>query len=164
MKIDRVFTALGISATGLSVQRKRMNAIASNMANVETTRTEQGGPFRRKVIIVKEQALESFARVMNGISMPLEQTNAHHLGGAVDSVIQQNVGGAVQAEEVEDSSAFKLVHDPTHPDADADGYVKMPNINVVTEMVDMISATRAYEANVTAINAAKNIAKDSLDI
>ena len=147
MNIDRFFNGLNISAFGLSAQRKKMNAIASNIANAETTRTEQGGPYVRKVVLMHEQSPENFASALNEESLGL----------------QAPVSG-VTAEETTDPSPFKMVYDPSHPDADEQGYVQMPNVNVVNEMVDMISATRSYEANVTAINAAKSMAKDSLEI
>ncbi len=133
-----VFSALDISATGLYAERTRMDVIANNLANVNSTRTPGGGPFRRQMIILRGAE----ATDPNGLE---------RLGVDVVGV-------------VDDPSPFPLVYNPGHPDADADGYVAMPNVNVVEEMVDMITAVRAYEANITAIDAGKNIIRRSLDI
>lgn len=134
----RVFSALEISATGLSAERTRMEVIANNLANANTTRTPEGGPFRRQLVILRGTE----ARNPNQMEK---------LGVAVAGV-------------VDDPSPFPVVFNPNHPDADADGYVAMPNVNAVEEMVDMITAVRSYEANITAINASKNLVSRSLDI
>jgi len=141
-KIDGFFSGLNVSANGLTAQRKRMNAIASNIANAETTRTEEGGPYIRKMVLMKEQNQGTFSSLLQ----------------------KEGDATGVTTEEMLDKTPFKMVYDPSHPDANSDGYVEMPNVNVVNEMVDMMSATRSYEANVTAINAAKTMAKDSLEI
>jgi|SRR5690554_6436021 len=138
------FRAFRISASGLTAERLRMDIIANNLANAETTRTPEGGPYRRQMPVfapILEQAMRpSFSRT-----------------GQVGQGVR--VVGIVS-----DSSEPRLVYDPQHPDADADDYVAMPNVNVVQEMVDLISATRAYEANITALNAAKTMAQRSLEI
>jgi flagellar basal-body rod protein FlgC len=165
MKIDKLFGGFDISSKGLSAQRKRMNAIASNVANAETTKTEEGTPYRRKIVLLTSRAQQSFANVMQRSGLSMATTAAGHFGGGdFDTTQTGGVAGSVSAQETEDMSAFKNVYDPSHPDADEHGYVKMPNVNVVTEMVDMISASRSYEANVTAVNAAKTMAKDTLEI
>lgn len=130
------FSSLDISASGLSAQRRRMDVVAENIANAETTRTAQGGPYQRKQVVF--QALPNAP------------------GGA---------GGGVTVTEVAaDPRPPRLVYRPGHPDANADGYVKMPNVNILEEMVDMVSATRSYEANVAAINAAKQMTRKALEI
>jgi flagellar basal-body rod protein FlgC len=134
----QVFSALDISATGLYAERTRMNVIANNLANVNSTRTPEGGPFHRQMVILRGT----------------EATDPGKL-----EKLGVNVVGVV-----DDPSPFPLLYNPGHPDANADGYVAMPNVNVVEEMVDMITAVRAYEANVTAIDASKNIVRRSLDI
>ncbi len=164
MNVERFFSGLNVSANGMSAQRKRMNAIASNIANAETTRTEDGGPYTRKMVLMHEQVNGTFSKMLNGDEFNLGITNKFHIstsndGGSINALIN-----GVSAEETEDHSPYKMIYDPNHPDADNEGYVEMPNVNVVNEMVDMISATRSYEANVTAINAAKTMAKDSLEI
>ena len=166
MKIDRLFSGLNISAHGLSAQRKRMNAIANNIANAETTRTEDGTPYRRKVVTMQATQDPAIAAPLFGqTSVPLNVTDSAHIEPDGFQFSQMENGtGNVQASESEDMSDFKLIYDPSHPDADQNGYVKMPNVNIVTEMVDMMSASRAYEANVTVITAQKQMAKDSLEI
>jgi flagellar basal-body rod protein FlgC len=167
MKIEKLFAGLNVSGLGLSAQRKRMNAIANNIANAETTRTEDGAPYRRKTVSIETAANQSFVETFQGkySSIPLMGSDQSHMeapGFPFREV--EDLPGAVAAEEGEDTSDFKVVYDPTHPDADDTGYVKMPNVNIVTEMVDMMSASRAYEANITVINAQKQMAKDSLEI
>jgi flagellar basal-body rod protein FlgC len=165
MKIDKLFGGFDISSKGLSAQRKRMNAIASNVANAETTKTEDGSPYRRKIVLLKSHAQQTFSNIMQSSGLKMSATtDGHFAGGGFPSTQVDGTPGGVSAEETTDSSAFKSVYDPGHPDADERGYVKMPNVNVVTEMVDMISASRSYEANVTAVNAAKTMARDTLEI
>jgi len=165
MKVEGLFAAINISATGLRAQRKRMNAIANNLANVETTRTESGGPYKRQIVVMTAGAKQSFAQLVNAEHLRLETTdNAHIASSGSDVVFEEGIPAGVETEVMNDTTPPRIVYDPSHPDANADGYVQMPNINLVTEMVDMISASRAYEANVTAINAAKNMAKDALEI
>jgi flagellar basal-body rod protein FlgC len=134
----RVFSALDISASGLYAERTRMNVIANNLANANSTRTPEGGPFRRQLVVLRGTEVK-------------EPGNLTGLGVSVKGVI-------------DDISPFPLVYDPGHPDANVDGYVAMPNVNVVEEMVDMITALRAYEANVTAIDTNRNMVRSSLDI
>lgn len=165
MKIDQFFTGLNISSTALSAQRKRMNAIASNMANAETTKTEDGLPYRRKIVQFKSTVQQSFSKMLQKTGLELSTTGAGHIEGNSFEFGEPGTGASsVEAVESNDNSPFRMVYDPSHPDANEDGYVKMPNVNIISEMVDMISASRAYEANVTAINASKTIAKDSLEI
>ncbi len=136
-----IFNTLKISASGLSAERLRMDLIADNIANAETTRTEKGEPYRRKMAIFTPR--KNFEHIL--------QRELEAEGVRVQGII-------------EDQSPFRLVYNPSHPDARPDGYIEMPNIDIVTEMVDMISATRAYEANVTALNAAKSMALKALEI
>jgi flagellar basal-body rod protein FlgC len=132
-----------ISASGLSAQRVRMNTIASNLANAQTTRTEAGGAYQRVDPVFEAVALEKI-RAM---------TPAEH------SVSLVSVSRIVQ-----DQRPGNLVYQPGHPDANADGYVEFPNVNVVEEMVNMITASRAYEAGVTSIEAIKGMAQSALEI
>jgi flagellar basal-body rod protein FlgC len=165
MKIGKLLSGLDLSALGMRAQRKKMNAIAENIANSETTRTEQGGPYRRKVVHFKAGAQQTFAKMLAWSGERLDTTNIRHFEmGDAAFTDSERLPGSVEAEQEEDQSQFKMVHDPSHPDADENGYVRLPNVNIVTEMVDMIAASRSYEANVTAINAAKALAKDSLEI
>lgn len=165
MKIDRLFAGLNISSLGLSVQRRRMNSIAENLANAETTKTESGGPYKRKFLQLKAHGSQVFTSAIQQASIPLSTTQNGHVPlaefGARGGPATMN---AIEAKETTDPTPPRMVYDPGHPDADANGNVAMPNVNVVTEMVNMISASRSFEANVVAINAAKNMAKDSLEI
>ncbi len=165
MKLDQVFGGMNISSAGLGAQRRRMNAIAENLANADTTRTEKGGPYMRKIVQLKAKGAQLFAGMLRQSSPPLATTQAGHLRGAAPAWGSDPATMAVvDATETEDTTPPRMVYDPGNPDADANGYVAMPNINIVTEMVNMISASRAFEANVVAVNAAKNMAKDSLEI
>ena len=138
-------TALAISASGLRAQRLRMDVIAANLANAQSTRTPAGGPYRRHdVVLEATPQSESFDDVLAA-------------GGAPTAAVKV-------ARVIEDPRPPQLVFDPGHPDADENGYVAMPNVNVVTEMVDMMAATRAYEANVTALNATKRVLEAALEI
>lgn len=136
-----LFRSIETNASALTAERLRLDVIAENIANANTTRTPEGGPYRRKVV----QFAPRLARLLPGDPSPV--------GTGV------RVAGIAQ-----DPSPFKLRYDPGHPDADAQGYVAMPNVDVVKEMVDMITATRSYEANVTAMNAAKTMFLRALDI
>ncbi|MEA4921221.1 MAG: flagellar basal body rod protein FlgC [Clostridiaceae bacterium] len=133
-------SALDISGSALTAQKFRMNIIAQNMANTGTTRTEDGEPYRRKLSVFSERT------------------------GAFDSVLGKELAGVEVTQVAEDGDDFKLEYDPDNPDADENGYVRLPNINTLDEMVDMISASRAYEANVTAFNAMKELATAALNI
>lgn len=142
------FTSLEIGASALTAQRLRMDTISQNIANANTTRTEKGTPYRRRLVVFEEK----------GPNVPFSEYLSK-------SSRDRYIGSGVRAAKiVEDSSPFKRVFDPGNPDADAEGYVNMPNVDIITEMVNMISATRAYEANVTSINTTKNIAMKALEI
>ena len=138
--------ALHISSSGMSAQRVRMNVISSNLANANTTRTPQGGAYRRKdVVFATHQGSGPFQNVLKS------QTGSPLSGVRVVGIIT-------------DPRAPQLKYDPQHPDANRQGYVTMPNVNLVEEMVNMISATRSYEAGVAAINASKSMALKALEI
>ena len=141
-----ISSAMEISASGLSAQRKRMEIISSNLANIETTRTKEGGPYRRKDVVFSSAPLET------SFSSQLNARLAEHAQKVVVSKI------------VEDQTAPKLVFNPGHPDANEKGYVAMPNINLMTEMVNLINASRSFEANVQAINASKSMALRAIDL
>ncbi len=140
------FTAMEVSASGLSAQRERINVASSNLANAQTTQTPQGGPYKRHDVVLA--------------STPASQQVS---GGAAGET--QNAAMGVRVAGIkEDTNPPRLEYDPGHPDANADGYVAYPNINVVEEMVDMITASRAYQAGVTALDSATNMAERALDI
>jgi flagellar basal-body rod protein FlgC len=144
-----LFGGLEISASGLTAERLRMDVTAENLANAQTTRGANGQPYRRKEVVL-EEAPGSFGASLSAA-----------MGGGSGS----NGGGVQVAGVVEDNATpLKRVYDPGHPDADAQGYVSMPNVDTVTEMVDLISAQRAYEANVTAMQSAKQMFSRTLDL
>jgi len=161
-----LLNAIGISSKGLSVQRNKMNVVAQNIANVETTETKEGGPYRRQRVVIKEdKATSTFGSCIDAAKVHLASTNPSHLSGKNIKRVEKSETSSVDMEIVsEPKSSFRLVHDPSHPNADDNGYVKMPDIEIVNEMVDMMTATRAYEANTVAISSAKKMAKNALEI
>jgi len=138
-------TAMQIGASGLTAQRMRMDTIASNLANIETTRTPEGGPYKRKDVMFAALPLDPFSSTFNE--------------ALADQVRQVQV-----TEVVEDQSAPTMVFNPNHPDANDKGYVAMPNINLMEEMVNLINATRSFEANIQSLNAAKTMALRAIDL
>lgn len=138
--------SMQISSSGLAANRKRIETISSNIANAQTTRTAEGGPYRRKeVVLGSEPARESFDEILEG-EIDAQAQTVH-----VTDVVSTNEPPI-------------LKYDPTHPDANKEGYVAMPNVNVMKEMADMISAQRAYEANISALNTTKSMAVKALEI
>ncbi|ECL4283148.1 TPA: flagellar basal body rod protein FlgC [Campylobacter jejuni] len=153
-----------ISGYGLSAQRFRMNVISSNIANVNTTRTAEGGPYRRREVIFKATDFDkllnerinkdnNFLKYENPLNDPSSPEEAKP---AIQSVVVDKV--------VRDDKDFRMKYDPSHPDANAEGYVAYPNVNPVIEMADLIEATRAYQANVSAFTSAKTIAQSAIDL
>ena len=148
-----IFSSMRTSASGLTSQRLRMDVISNNIANAETTRTPEGGAYRRQEVVFapKETGQVPFIDVLRGTAqagqVPGLQTEGVQAVGIVD-----------------DKSPTRKVYDPSNPDANTDGYVEYPNVNVVTEMTDMLSATRSYEANVTVFNSVKAMAQRALEI
>ena len=164
MRIGKIFSSIDINASGLALQRKRMDTIASNLANVDSIGPD-GKPYQRQEIQAVPGKAVPFAEELNTQLIPLKVSDQSHIATpAEDFTTSDYTVREVEGKVVQDSSATKTVYDPSNPIADKDGYVTEPKVNVVTEMVDMISATRSYEANVTAINSSKNIIKDSLEI
>lgn len=142
-----MFGGINASASGLTAERLRMDVISNNIANANTTRTAEGGAYRRQIVVFE----------------PRTQQNS--FASMLDSEMGAGTGNGVRVVGIEkDNSPTRRVYDPNHPDANKEGYVELPNVNIVSEMVDMITATRAYEANVTAVNSAKNMALKALEI
>lgn len=161
-----ILNAIQTSASGLSVQRAKMNTIAKNIANAETSETKDGGPYRRESVVVTEQREKTrFGAQMQKAADKLARTNSRHIGGKIrvsgNSAEISKTDFKVKAAP---KDSFKLLYDPNHPKADENGYVKVPDVEIINEMVDMIAASRAYEANTVAIASAKDMAKDALDI
>jgi flagellar basal-body rod protein FlgC len=138
-----MFDVLKISASGLRAQRVRMETIATNLANIHTTRTEEGGPFRKLNVLLGSSDVS---------------------GERFKGALTRKMEGVDVEEIVESEKPFGKSHDPGHPDADQEGYVSYPNVNVLEEMTDMVSATRSYEANVNVINTTKHMFLKSLEI
>ena len=161
-----VFGMFQISGAGLSAQRRKLNAVAENIANVETTRTPEGGPYLRKQVVFNESSkLGSFTQSLKSAITGLARTNSKHMSVSSKGLATKNDVPSVESEEIDiEPDSFKMVYDPTHPDADESGYVAMPDIDIISEMVDMMTATRAYEANVSAVKAAKSMYKEALGI
>lgn len=161
-----ILNAIELSSQGLSIQRAKMNSVAKNIANAETTRTEEGGPYKRERIVVSEDKVKgSFNSHLKRAGLELNRTSDNHIRNKAQSLKADAEFSSVESKLVTDSEAnFKIVHDPSHPDADEEGYVKYPDIEIVNEMVDMMAAARAYEANTVAISTAKKMAEESLDI
>lgn len=140
-----IFGAMDVSATGMTAQQLRMDTISENIANVNTTRDADGHVYRRKTVLFEEKSYPTFRE-------SLAMANGH-------------IGKGVKVSQiVEDATPGNRVYDPSHPDADEEGYVIYPNVNTVTEMTNMIDATRAFEANVTVLNSTKGMALKALDI
>ena len=141
-----IFNAMNVAASGMTAQRTRMDIISQNIANVNTTRNENGEVYKRQTVVFRENSNATFDSIL---SNRLETYQAH---GVKISAI------------VEDTTEGTLVYDPEHPDADENGYVKRPNVNTVTEMTNLIDASRSYEANATAFNGAKAMAAKGLEL
>lgn len=140
------FSSMNVSSSALTAERTRMNLISSNLANANATRTPEGGPYKRKDAVFAATPVESrFTR-------------------ALDNATGREVRQVEVMQIIEDQNQPRMQFDPSHPDANPQGYVAMPNVNVVEEMADMINATRTYEANVTAVQAAKSMALKTLEI
>lgn len=140
-----IFGAIDVAASGMTAERLRLDVISNNIANVNTTRTTEGGPYRRQFVVFEPRQGDaaSFSQVMAG---------------------QLQMNGVRVSGIRKDDSPLRMVYEPGHPDADAEGYVRMPNINIITEMVDIMTASRAYEANVTSVNVAKSMMLKALEI
>lgn len=143
-----LFGSMNVSASGMTAQRLRMDTISQNIANINTTRTEDGGPYRRKTVVFEE----------------INRNNTFR--GVLDNYLSDagKVGGVKVNSIVADESPFIRTYDPNHPDADEEGYVSMPNVNSIEEMTNLISANRSYEANITAFNATKSMISSALNI
>jgi flagellar basal-body rod protein FlgC len=147
--VSSFYSSIEVSATGLSAERLAMDVIANNIANVNTTRTPEGGPFKRQLIVFAQKQDQASSNALDSLDG--------------NSAAAQRAG--VQAVGiVPDTGPDKLVYDPKHPDADTNGYVHYPNIDVVKEMVDMMAASRAYEANVTAIQESRSMGNTVLGL
>jgi len=149
-----IMTSLNISASGMTAQRTRMDIIAQNVANVNTTRDENGEPYRRQTVVFEERSVNNrnFESYLTAQRTGLSYNRQVGTGVKISAIAEDHV------------TAMKKVYEPGNPDADEDGYVTYPNVNTVTEMTNLIDASRSYEANVTAFNATKNMALKGLEL
>jgi flagellar basal-body rod protein FlgC len=159
-RVRPMFRSLGISASGLSAQRQRIDAIAQNIANAETTRTTDGGAYKRRIVQMEEKGwTPDMATLEAGNIWPTGQP-----AGELPIPPFETEGGVRVAGIAEDATEGPLVYDPGHPDADANGYVRMPNVDLTQEIVEMMEARRFYEANATAFQAIKNMLQRAAQI
>jgi len=147
-------STINIIGSGLTAQHLRLDVISENVTNINTTRTEEGGPYRRKVVVFQAMdGRESFRNVL-----------ARARSGLVSNAGQENTGGVRVVEIAEDPTDFKLKYDPTDPDANEDGYVELPNVDLVKEITDAMAASQSYSANVTTFNVLKSVISSGLEI
>jgi flagellar basal-body rod protein FlgC len=164
--MSELFSSLKISGAGLSLNRRKLNITAENIANAETTRTDEGGPYRRKSVVIsgKRQNVD-FNTELQKHTLSLNRTDREHFQTSkkygrseLEMILPQS------REAADPRSKVKIVYEPSHPDANEDGFVEMPDINILIEMVNMMTAQRSYEANATTLEATKNIYSAALDI
>ena len=145
--------SLNVSASGMSAQRTRMDIISQNIANVNTTRDENGNVYRRQTVVFAEKNDSNFESILTAMQTGIpRKTDPLGDGVKITGIAEDHV------------TPMKMVYDPSHPDADENGYVTYPNVNIVTEMTDLIDASRAYEANATAFTASKSIVQQGLQL
>ncbi|MDD5718362.1 MAG: flagellar basal body rod protein FlgC [Candidatus Krumholzibacteria bacterium] len=166
-----LFDSFQISGSGLHGQRVKMDVVARNLANAETTRTEEGTPYRRQRAVFREVLEQRVQQQRNRLAEAAgpagngpTRTHPRHLAGLNPFERLDREGMQTAVDLAPDASEFRVVFDPGHPDADEEGYVLLPNVDVITEMVDMIAASRAYEANISAVQAAKDMFNQTLKL
>ena len=161
-----MFTAFDITATGLTAERYRMDTIAENIANANTTRTADGTPYRRKVVTFETQETQQDRRSFGHVLSEVVGTGRAQLNHDRNIVSDDLIGYGVKIPKIteDEESPMNMVYDPSHPDADENGYVTYPNVNTVTEMTNLIDATRAYQSNVTVFNSLKAMTQNAISI
>ncbi|GJM45141.1 MAG: flagellar basal-body rod protein FlgC [Gemmatimonadota bacterium] len=171
MSMGNLFNAFDVSAAGLSAQRARLNVISANLANVETTRTPEGGPYRRRTLQVtgagdaaNSDLFQKLLSAQRHLGVDIEKTSARHLDNPGLVSLTDESRGLQYGVVADEDTPMRMEFDPGHPDANEDGYVEYPNVEVVREMVDLMAASRAYEANVTVLNATKAMLRKALEI
>jgi len=163
-----LFNVMRTIGSGLTVQRQKMEAVAANIANAETTRTQDGTPYRRKSVVIEEKTSERTFEIPQAISrIGMAVTSPHHIRTSALQSMRKVVTeeSTVEAQVVEaPPEDVKVIYDPHHPDADANGYVAYPDVNPVEEMVNMLTASRAYQANIASMDAFKSIVTKALEL
>jgi flagellar basal-body rod protein FlgC len=167
LKIGGSLFGLSISSKGMSIQRRKMDLISQNIANADNVRTENGESYKRKFLKVEADQNQFMSDLqMEGQALKIQTTNKDHISvpqNPKDFSITSGMGEISMKEET-DAKQGDMIYMPENPEANSEGYVEMSNVNIINEMVDMIAATRSYEANLQALNSAKTMAKDSLEI
>lgn len=165
MKVNGIFASLRTTLSGLSTQVKRMNVISENIANAERVPDENGKVYQRKTLVYQGGKTPRGRSFADHMKLSMRATNDSHIAhSSTPDRLSDRLSANGDPYRVEEQKGEMLVYNPTHPNADENGYVRMPKVNLVEEMVDMISTSRNYEANVTVMDAAKNIAKRTLEI
>ena len=161
-----LYRSMEIAASGLTTQRQRIDTIASNIANQSVTNVDgNGSPYLRRHVVMNPDPRPTFAGELRRAELRMNRTSPAHISDLSSKAIRTELTPMVAGDEIEIPNArLNVVYDPSHPDADVDGFVVYPDINVVEEMVDLMTASRAYDANVTVINAAQEMITRSLDI
>ena len=170
METGNLFNAFDISSSGLSAQRARLNAISANIANAHTTRTPEGGPYKRQVVTteaapgISSTLFHKLLAAKNAQQMEPTNTSGRHLTETDVLSFDDDRGKVSFNVQTDNDTPTRLEYDPGHPDANEEGYVEYPNVDVITEMVDLMAASRAYEANVTVLNSTKSMLRKALEI
>ena len=170
MDTGNLFHAFEISASGLSAQRARLNVISENIANAQTTRTPDGGPYMRRLVRISAgpgggpSSFEQMLHSGQDFTVPVHRTSSRHLQDAPTPHFLTGPGNLSFAVETDTETPTRTEYEPGHPDADPDGFVRYPNVEVIREMVDLMAASRAYEANVTVLNSTKAMLRKALEI
>ncbi len=167
MKLQGLFKGIDISASALRANRKAMEIVSENIANVNTTRTKNGGPYQKQTPVYNQITGNGFNQQLNNAAMRLAVTSPGHIGEDSGSDIiapSQSVAGVSVHSKVAGKQEYRLVYAPYHPDADQNGYVRFPKINILEEMVQLMQISRSFEASVTSMQAAKSMAKKALEI
>lgn len=159
MKVTGVLAAIKSTMSGLNIQMRRMELISDNIANADKTPDKNGGVYKRQVLVSGSKS--KTVQFSEQLELKLNRSNKKHMQPGIQSKLKSR---SQQTFEVVEQSSEKMVFEPNHPMADENGYLRKPDVNIVEEMVDLVFATRLYEANVTVLNAAKNMAKKSLEI
>jgi len=167
MKLQGLFSGIDISTSALKANRRAMEIISENIANINTTRTKNGGPYQKQTAVYNEIKGARFNQMLSDASTRLSVTNRGHMNeNSGSSILTPNkeVSGVSVDSKVPGSQEYRLVYSPSHPDADANGYVRFPKINILEEMVELMQVSRSFEASVTSMQAAKSMAKKALEI
>lgn len=166
MKLNSLFRGIDISSTALKAHRQAMEIVSENIANVNTTRTKKGTPYQKQTPIYRELAGKGFSAVLSDTVSRIQSTSSGHIRNVNNATLpSEGSAGGVEVQSLRPvDQEYRLVYEPSHPDSDAQGYVRFPKINILEEMVQLMNISRSFEASVTAMNAAKEMSKKALEI